>query len=122
MAMVQQHAGLHEEAAITYTNAAKYNPDDLNIWLDFSGMYAELDEYETALQILETGLVVQPVNNLLQLRKVAYLYMLGKPKEAIAHLQFVLTLDDVNLESLFEFAPFLKEDILIAEIINDLGN
>jgi hypothetical protein len=48
--------------------------------------------------------------------------MLGKPKEAIAHLQFVITLGDVNFESLFEFAPFLKEDILISEIINDLGN
>lgn len=120
LAIVQQHAGLFDEAAASFTDAAKYAPDDENIWLDYSALYAELDEYNTALEILDSGITLQPYNNLLQLRKIAYLYMLGKPKEAIAHLQFVLTLGDINLEHLFEYAPFLKEDRLIAEIISDI--
>ncbi len=120
LAIVQQHAGLYEEAAESFANAAKYGPDDNNIWLDFSAMYAELDEYKTAIRVLDMGISVQPENILLQLRKIAYLYLQGKPKDAIAHLHYVSTLGDVDFENLFEYAPFLKNDITIAEIINDL--
>ncbi|MGE5457666.1 MAG: tetratricopeptide repeat protein, partial [Methanococcaceae archaeon] len=118
-AVIQQHAGLFEDAAESYTLAAKYGPDDLNIWLDFSAMYAELDEYKTALTVIDLGISLQPDNEQLQVRKVAYLYLMGKPKDAIAQLQFVMTFNSVYLGDLFEYAPFLKDDALIAEIIHD---
>ncbi len=119
-AIIQQHCGLYDEAAESFTLALSYMPHDHNLWLDFSAMYAEMDEYSTALKVLDQGIDQLPFNPQLQLRKVAYLYMLGKFKEAVSHLQYVLTLDDVNLENLLDYAPFLQDDPTIAEILSDL--
>jgi len=93
---------------------------DADIWLDFSAMFAELFEYAHALEVLETGLSHQPDNVALEFRKVAYLYSLGKPKEAHIQLQAALVHGKEGLAALFEFAPYLQNDQVITAIIDSL--
>lgn len=119
LATIQQHAGLYDDASESYALSVKYDPNDPDVWLDFSAMHAELDEYGTALQILELGISAQPDNLMLQIRKVAYLYLMGKPKKAYDQLNNVLAIESVNLDSLWEYAPFLINDTIIMEMISD---
>lgn len=117
LAVTQQHAGFYNEAAVSFTKSAQINPSDPGIWLDFSAMFAELDEYDHALDVLETGLTHQPDNVALFYRKVAYLYNMGKPKQAMSALHTALSKGNDGLDELFEFAPYLKDDPSVVEII-----
>ena len=120
--MCQQHGGFASEAAVTYAKAVGYNSLDAGIWLDFSGLFAESDNYIQALEVLDSGLVSLPSEASLYFRKAAYLFTLAKTQEASEVLIKALSLDKEGLDAMFEFSPVLKRHPLIIDIVANFEN
>ena len=96
------------------------DPLDEEIWLDYSEMFAELKEFEHAYEIIETGLKHLAANKTLQYRKVAYLFMQGKRKEALKEINKITVDGAEGIDSLFDYSPGLFNDPDVIEIKNRL--
>lgn len=110
LASSQQNAGYFSEAAISYTRAAEINPLDPMLWTDFASLFAGMDEYDHALEIIETGLTHQPENSVLYYHKAAYLYCLGRRKQGMAALEAGFVYGSDGLADIFVLVPNISED------------
>ena len=52
-------AGLIDEATVSFRKVADMEPDNADIWLEFSHLYAEQEDYASAIDILNEGIVLQ---------------------------------------------------------------
>ncbi len=118
LAQSQKGMGLMEEAAHSYELALDNNSGDSGVWLRYSDLYADQGDYNTAYTIVDRGVAIEPKNVDLLLRGAAYLYFMGKPKDAIATLEWALTLPGIDIQDLIDYAPELLNDPEIQELIN----
>lgn len=118
LALCQKELGLIQDAEISYKTAVKLYPLDASSWLKFSELYADLALFDIAFAVVDKGFSAGPQNVELLIRGVAYTYYMGNPKEAIANLQWALTIPGSSIESLIEYAPDLLNDPDIQELAN----
>jgi tetratricopeptide (TPR) repeat protein len=110
LADTQQSAGQNDEAIISFRKVAVLEPQNPDIWLEFSHVYAEREEYETAIDVLNEGIAHQPEQAAHYYRLVSYLHFLGKQKEALFVFDHALQSYYDSYSSLFEYAPRLLEE------------
>ena len=91
-----------------YQEAALLEPENTDIWLDWSFIYHESGEKDKAIELIERGLEESPDNSDLLYRMVVYQIQAGQYKEAFTYLENALILDFENHEVLFEFFRNLK--------------
>ncbi len=110
LADTQLSAGLIDEATVSFRKVADMEPDNADIWLEFSHLYAEQEDYASAIDILNEGIVLQPDNSAHYYRLVCYLHCMGKRKESLLVLSHALQTCYDNYTLMFEYAPKLNED------------
>jgi len=117
LADVQRKNGFTDEAEINYNKVLELNPENEEIYLDFSALYYEQGEIETALEIICEGIEKQSKNALNIYRIVFYLIENGNEKEAYSLFEMGLNMDFEKHTSLFEFVPELKNNDRLIELI-----
>ena len=117
LALCQQHAGFFVEAEDSYKKSIAVAVLDVEIWLDYSSLYALQDKFEEALTIIEEALVNLADEPALYFRKAAYLFMAGMDREGSKVLSEAIALAAEGLEDMFEFAPELKSHPVIMGIV-----
>ena len=98
------------------------NPEDVDIFLDWSFIYYEQGEYEKALDVMINALNELPDNADLFYRMTAYLLAVGKYKAAYNHLENALMLDFDKHTDLLEFVPKLETQKALFKIIDQYRN
>ena len=109
--------GFQEEAEMAYKKVVELEPENPNIWLDFSGVQFEMEHCNMALETLMEGIKYHPQNAELNYRMSAYLLSLGKKQDALSYLHRALGLDFDKHTTIFEFRPSLKDNTGLTEII-----
>lgn len=118
VAEAEYHIGNLVSSLDAYEEASMLNPDDLEIYLDWSYIYYEQGEYDRALDIIITALNELPDRADLYYRATAYLLALGRYKEAYNHLENALLLDYDKHTELLEFIPKLETQKALFKIID----
>ena len=118
VAEAEYHIGNLVSSLDAYEEASMLNPEDIEIYLDWSHIYYEQGEYEKALDVIITALNELPDRADLYYRATAYLLALGKYKEAYNHLENALILDYEKHTGLLEFIPKLETQKALFRIID----
>lgn len=106
-----QHKNEHlEEAIESYQKVSEMEPQHLEIWLDYSNIYALVKNYESASNVIKTGLEHQHQNANLYYRLAVYQLNNGESKEAYSNLQSALSIDYEKHTSLFDYQSTLKNN------------
>ena len=92
---------------------------DPEIWLDYSEIYYDNEDYPKAIEIIEKGISLQEENIDLHYRLVAYLLQSGKVKEACEKLEFAMEMDYEKHTQLLEFYHPTIDNLLIMDLINN---
>jgi tetratricopeptide (TPR) repeat protein len=93
------------------------DPEDRDIWLNWSFIYFEQGEYDKAIDLLLTGMEERPDEAIFFYRLTAYLISAGKYKEAFNYLENALILDFEGHTALYEFFPKLETQKALFRII-----
>jgi tetratricopeptide (TPR) repeat protein len=110
LADTQLSAGLNDEAILSFRKVAVMEPENADIWLEFSHLYAEQEDFQAAIDVLNEGIGHQPENPEHYYRLVCYLHYLGKKKESLLVLSHALQAYYDNYTSMLEYAPRLGEE------------
>jgi tetratricopeptide (TPR) repeat protein len=94
-----------EEGIAAYRKVTELDPDDADIWLDLSVVYADRQEYDKGLEVLEEGLVHHGSNPDFYYGKAWYLFLTGKSRQAIETLTIAVNIDAEGHKRLFVTFP-----------------
>lgn len=109
---------LFSDAEAAYRQAAMHDPNHPDLWLDYSSVYADLEDYGKAIEVIMRGIEVQPQNHELYYRFAAYLALKGRHKEAYENFELALQLNPHDYEQMFEEYPELRGDIQFISLID----
>ena len=101
-----------------YQEAALLEPEQKEIWLDWSMIYFDQGDYSRAIELINNGLEENPDDSDLLYRMVVFQITAGHYKEAFTFLENALILDFDNHEVLFEFFPKLETQKALFKIID----
>jgi tetratricopeptide (TPR) repeat protein len=111
------HVGNTVSSLDAYEEACLLDPEDKEVWLNWSYIYYEQGEYEKAIELLLDGLDELPDEPRFFYRLTAYLISAGKYKEAFNYLENALILDFDGHTELYEFFPKLETQKALFRII-----
>ncbi|MEQ8880678.1 MAG: tetratricopeptide repeat protein, partial [Cyclobacteriaceae bacterium] len=97
---------------------SEMEPEDSQVWLNWSYLYFEQGDVDYALEVLEDGINENPENANLYYRSVVYLIEKGRYKEAINRLETALMLNYEGHTVLYDFFPKLHTQKALFKIIN----
>ncbi|HWY38204.1 MAG TPA: tetratricopeptide repeat protein [Bacteroidia bacterium] len=115
---VQRKLGFFEEAADAYAHVIELHYPEWDIWMDYADLLFEADYAQQGLEMLQEALKQFPEVAEIHYRMSAMLLGMGKKQEALVHLQSALTLDYDKHNELFEYAPALKENKTVLQVID----
>ena len=101
-----------------YQQAAGLEPENHQIWLDWSFLYYEQGDYHRSLELVLDGIEESPTEASLYYRSVAYFIAAGKYKEGLAYLENALILNFDKHHELFDFYPKLINQKALLKIID----
>lgn len=113
-AYIETNLDLFEESLLSINKGLEIKPDDFTARLTLAGIYTDYrEDYETAIEVLEEGLRLDPKCVDLIYRLSAILFEAGKNNEAIKKLHDALSLDKEKLYLLYDYNPSLEfyEDV-----------
>jgi tetratricopeptide (TPR) repeat protein len=114
---LQLDIGEIEDAQISFAKVAELDPDNIEIWLDYSHSFAVDFDFFGTMECINNGIEHQPHNADLLYRKFNYLVKFKKFKEAYAVLEEALMMDfDAHIE-IFIYDEKLKDDDNLLRII-----
>jgi tetratricopeptide (TPR) repeat protein len=108
LADVEAKIGNISHALESYEKASVLDPDNPDIWVNWSLVFYEQEDYEKAYNIASMGLGENPKSPELHYHACVYLINQGKYKEALDFLQNALILDFEMHPILFEFFTNLE--------------
>lgn len=94
-----------ENAKEAFKKAMESDPMHPDVWLDYSAMYADDEQYGQAIDIIIQGIEKQPRNYELYYRLSGYLARKGRYKEALENLEVALQVNYDGHTLFFEFFP-----------------
>lgn len=109
---------MFEDAEAAYRQAAHHNPDHPDLWLDYSSIYADTEDYTSAIEVIMRGIEVQSQNHELYYRFAAYLAKKGRRKEAYENFEIALQLNPYDYHLMLESYPELRGDINFINLID----
>ncbi len=117
LADAEYAVGIVFSSVEAYEKCIALAPGNYKIWLNYSLVYFDEEEYEKALDILKDGIEEIPENAILQYYAVAYLIKQGLYQEAFKYLENALNLDFEKHTLLFEFFKELEIQKLIYKVV-----
>jgi tetratricopeptide (TPR) repeat protein len=100
-----------------YEEASKLEPEDKEIWLNWSYIYYEQGNHEKAIETLSLGFDEIPDDAEIFYRMTVYLIEAGRFKEAFNYLENALILDFDGHTTLFDFFPKIETQKALYKII-----
>jgi tetratricopeptide (TPR) repeat protein len=122
LADAEYNTGNEVSALEAYSKAAELDPYITDLWLNWSLVYYELQDFAKASEIVEQGLDYMPDDAELFYRAVVYMIHDGKYKDAFVFLENALTLDFDKHMVLFEFFQDLETQKALYKIIDQYKN
>jgi len=111
--------GMFEDSLAAYKDAVAGDPDHPDVWLDYSSVYAETDNFGKAIDIIMQGIEIQSQNHELYYRFAGYLAKKGRLKEAYENFEIALQINPDDYNSMFEYFPELKANINFINLIEN---
>lgn len=113
----------YEACCVHYTNAIEYDPDTVEIRLDYSYALFEMLDINLAIEVLEDAIFEfeDKEDHRLYYRLAAYSFHAGLEESAFNALQKALEIDPTDYQLIYEFAPFLENNDKVSFLI-DLYN
>lgn len=115
LAEAEYRMGDEAEAEQHYKQLLEFDPTMMEGWLDWSFICFTKGNTELAIEMLQEALKIEPDCHQYHYRLVTYLYAVGKPQEALEHLELGLLLNFTDHFLLFETTPVLSH---VPEIIS----
>jgi tetratricopeptide (TPR) repeat protein len=117
LAEAESKAGNVISALECYSLANRLDPTDPEIWLDWSFIYHEQGDYETAIDLIDAGLSELPRNGDLLYRMATYYISDRKYKDAFHYLELALIIDFEGHLQLYDFFPNLSTQKALFKVI-----
>lgn len=108
LAEAEANLGHMEASSEAYRKAIELSPTVVDYWLNWSMVYYEEHEYETALHIMEDALLEVPNDADLYYRTTVYLLKLGRMKEAVSNLEIAYALNPETHTQIYPFFPDIE--------------
>jgi tetratricopeptide (TPR) repeat protein len=105
-----------------FEHSAALNPENVDLWLNWSLAYFEQGDIQEAVELVKRGLDELPAEALLHYRLTAYLTIAGKYKEAFNSLENALILDFDKHTVLYDFFPNIETQQALFKIISKYKN
>ncbi|WP_394347711.1 tetratricopeptide repeat protein [Mangrovivirga cuniculi] len=122
LGQIEYKAGNYNESLQAFEQASNHSPLNLDIWLDWSFIYYDLQEFAEACNIMEEAIDELPEEAELYYRMTIYLFCEGKYQEAFNYLENALVLDFEKHTVLYEFFPKLETQKALFKIIEQFRN
>ena len=106
-----------EEGILSYRKVIELEPDDPEIWLELSMVYAEQKNFARALETLQEGSKYHNQNPDFLYASSIYLLKSGKTRHAYEVFEKALTLNYDGHRKIFKAFPDLRENQTITDII-----
>ena len=119
MADIEWKLGSLVHSELNYRKAMELNPENSDIWLDMSDIYAEAEDFETALQVIDEAINLFPANDMLVYRKAAYYFLEGDRKLGFHFLQMAMILNPLSTLEFLEYDDRIADDLEINQLILD---
>ena len=117
-AEVQEKLGFMEESAMAYQRVIELDYDDYDVWLDYSKLLHQNNYITNALETLMEGIKRFPDVAELYYRMSVILLDKENRKESLEYLEKGLAIDYSKHNEIFEYAPVLKNDKEILNLIS----
>jgi tetratricopeptide (TPR) repeat protein len=101
-----------------YEEANFLDPENLDIYLDWSMLYYEQGDFDKAIALMQSAIEAVPHEALGYYRLVAYFIEAGRYKQAFSYLENALILNFQKHEVLYEFFPKLETQKALYKIID----
>ena len=108
LAEAEANIGHVEASSEAYRKAIELAPTTVDYWLNWSMIYYEEQEYETAFHIIEDAILEVPNEADLYYRAAVYLLKLGRMKEAVSHLEIAYSLEPDTHTQIYAFFPDIE--------------
>lgn len=105
-----------EKAEACYRSVEEFDPNDQDLWPEYSNLFIVTGDYERAVQVLRTGLTYQPENVAIYYRLVVAYYLNNNPIQSSFFLTSALEMDFNAHYDMLDYYP----DILNSSLISDL--
>ena len=117
VANILSYRKAYEEAALLFEKCVEVDAENGNVWTAFADMYANMDMYEKAIEILERGRTHIEDDLEIVYRMAAYSFLLGKMNNAYLAIHELLEQSPSYSSILLEFCPEMEADENILNII-----
>lgn len=116
-AEVLEQAGKVEEAEFAYLRSITLDPDNKEVWLDYTHFLSVAHSPAKAVEVIEEALNVFPEDDILLYRLVAYQLNSGKKQAALQNLEHALSLNFDAHEDLIDYFPEALNNNAVAEML-----
>ena len=113
----EYHLENYINAENAYMKVIDLDPDDADIWLEYSHLLLADNRADEALDTIQKGLVFNPDSMELMYRLACYHYILGNINESYRTLTEALERNVDLSTSIFEYTPSMANDTHILELI-----
>ena len=114
---IQVKLARYEEGIASYRKVIELDPEDPDIWLDLSVVYADRKDFHQAITVLEEGLKWHEENADFHYGMAYYHLMAGKPKESLRILNTALSMDYDGHKRLFMTFPEARNHPIVLDLI-----
>ncbi len=111
--------GNFSEAEKSYKESLKINPDFSEAWLNYSDIYAKQNQFDKAIEILDSQLEKEFIDGSLFARRFNYLWKSGRKQEAFDNLTALLHSAEESIPEIFEYDKQLASDPELLKFVNE---
>ncbi|NNE55315.1 MAG: tetratricopeptide repeat protein [Flavobacteriales bacterium] len=115
-------AGLLEQAIDVFEALVQEDSNCIDGWINLSDCHVARGHHEQALERVENGLNENPDHPTLLYRKVAYMHLLNKKKEALLLLRHLAEQEPDGLTELLTYYPDFLQEEEVLQIVHSTGN
>ncbi len=108
---------MYDKAKECFQRIEQIDPQDIDLWKEYSNMHILKGETEKAIQILKTGLIHQPENASIIYRLAAALLLNGNQVQSAYYLENALDLNYEGHQELLDYFPGITKYPKILEIL-----
>ena len=109
--------GKIEQAVQYFGNVVRSKPKNSNGWMELLKCLYNARCFEEGLEYVEHALVLTNIKPIFIYYKAAFLFALGKSKEAILQLELAMDKNPKLIKKLIELSPSLLQNQLVVDVI-----
>ena len=114
-----ENYGAAEQA---YQKVLDLEPENHDIWLEYSHLLMVDNRAKEALELIENGLIYHPDDAEILYRMACYHYSMGNIRESYQTLESALDKNPHLCHTIFEYAPVMENDHNVLELIDHYKN